>query len=209
VPSFANDTDRFTVETIRRWLETAQNQIGHIEAWRASNHRMTAGDWPRKPDRFFGQTAILVSWITLHHPRLNPAPLLDINECIRAWHTDYTEERVPEQPALEALLDRAIIVLNSARFAIESRMVKTPPDNGTPASGEAPGAEEYVTLDQAAAQAGRNKRTLERWSEKTPMPDPDVEGGGGKPNEWRWSRIRPWLEQRSGRKLPEHFPRLR
>jgi hypothetical protein len=61
----------------------------------------------------------------------------------------------------------------------------------------------YVTLDQAAAMVNRVKRTLENYAD---LPEPDVRGGHGKPSEWLWSRIRPWLEQKFGRQLPEHFP---
>jgi len=65
--------------------------------------------------------------------------------------------------------------------------------------------EDYVTLDQIAAMVSRSKRTLEKYkSRKTnPMPAPDVEGGGGRPAEWNWSKIRLWLIQEFGRQLPE------
>jgi hypothetical protein len=70
---------------------------------------------------------------------------------------------------------------------------------------------QYVTLDQAAALVSRSKRTLEKYKqrEKNPLPSPDVEGGGGRPDEWRWTRIRPWLEQEFGRSLPEQYPSQR
>ncbi len=61
-----------------------------------------------------------------------------------------------------------------------------------------------VTLQQAAAMVSRSKRTLER--KKVRMPLPRVEGGGGKPAEWAWSELRPWLEKEFGRPLPEKFP---
>jgi len=61
----------------------------------------------------------------------------------------------------------------------------------------------YVTLDQAAASVSRSKRSLERY--KKEMPVPDVKGGGGRPSEWLWSELRPWLEKKFGRRLPEHF----
>jgi hypothetical protein len=71
--------------------------------------------------------------------------------------------------------------------------------------------ERYVTLDQAAALVNRDKKTLERYLhdpkyQKHEMPQPDVEGGAGRPHEWRWSRLRPWLEETFKRDLPEHFP---
>jgi hypothetical protein len=70
---------------------------------------------------------------------------------------------------------------------------------------------ETVTLDQAAGMVNRRKRTLERYKihPKHPLPDPDIEGGGGKADEWYWSTIRPWLEQVWNRKLPEKCPSLR
>lgn len=65
---------------------------------------------------------------------------------------------------------------------------------------------EYVTLDQAAAFVSRAKDTLLNYRGKG-LPDPDVQGGGkGKPNEWLWSNIRPWLESTFDRTLPDHPP---
>jgi hypothetical protein len=74
-------------------------------------------------------------------------------------------------------------------------------------------APQYVTLDQAAAIINRNKKTLERYLndpsyKKHKMPPPEVEGGGGKPHEWLWSTLRPWLEETFGRQLPDRFPRM-
>jgi hypothetical protein len=66
--------------------------------------------------------------------------------------------------------------------------------------------EQYVTMDQAAACVNRSKKTLERHLKKG-MPKPDVEGGGGRPHEWKWSTLRPWLERTFGKSLPQRFPR--
>ena len=62
----------------------------------------------------------------------------------------------------------------------------------------------YVTLLQAASIVSRKKRALEEYKDR--MPIPDVEGGGGRPAEWKWTTIRPWLEKAFKRKLPEQFP---
>jgi hypothetical protein len=62
----------------------------------------------------------------------------------------------------------------------------------------------FVTLQQAAAMVSRSKKTLER--RKKNMPLPKVSGGGGKPDEWAWSELRPWLEKEFERPLPERFP---
>jgi len=64
-----------------------------------------------------------------------------------------------------------------------------------------------VTLAQAAAIVSRSKRTLERWVKDDPhFPLPDCEGGGGRPSEWEWRRLRDYLEKKTRRQLPERFP---
>ena len=73
---------------------------------------------------------------------------------------------------------------------------------------------ERIFADLADAQTvNRDKKTLERYLndpkyKKHGMPAPDVEGGGGKPHEWKWSTLRPWLERTFKRPLPERFPHL-
>lgn len=89
------------------------------------------------------------------------------------------------------------------------------PTGEVPEGGEASGTDErqlqYVTADQIAAIVNRSKRTLEKHAarEKNPLPDPDISGGGGKPNEWLWASVRPWLEAEYGRKLPLVYPGMR
>ena len=45
---------------------------------------------------------------------------------------------------------------------------------------------------------------------ETPVPQPDVEGGGGRKDEWKWSTMRPWLEKTFKRDLsfvnPKNVP---
>jgi hypothetical protein len=62
-----------------------------------------------------------------------------------------------------------------------------------------------------AALVQRCKSTLEKLKQRqdNPLPDPDIRGGGGKRDEWLWSRIRPWLEKEFDRRLPEKLPRRR
>jgi len=66
----------------------------------------------------------------------------------------------------------------------------------------------YVTLDKMAAMVDRSKRTLEKLQthRHNPLPKPDVEGGGGRPHEWKWSNVRLWLEKTYDRVMPEQFP---
>ena len=70
------------------------------------------------------------------------------------------------------------------------------------------GIETFITLDMAAATVQRSKNTLRKYMgrKRDPLPDPDIQGMGGKPSEWRWDSIRPWLEHEFGRKLPENYP---
>ena len=68
--------------------------------------------------------------------------------------------------------------------------------------------EQYVTLNQAAAIVNRQKKSLERYLYKEMLPPPDVEGGGGKPHEWKWSRLRPCLELIYKKQLPAKFPSM-
>jgi hypothetical protein len=68
---------------------------------------------------------------------------------------------------------------------------------------------DLVTLDQAAAAVCRSKRTLEHYKTKGTLPDPAIEGAGGRPSHWRWGDLRPWLEETFGVPLPQTFPRNR
>lgn len=67
--------------------------------------------------------------------------------------------------------------------------------------------EQLVTLLQAAATVSRAKKTLERCKkDDQKFPTPIVDGGGGKPDEYAWSEMRPYLEEKFGRRLPKQFP---
>jgi hypothetical protein len=73
----------------------------------------------------------------------------------------------------------------------------------------APSPNDLVTLDQCAAIAGVSKRTLERHKTRGRLPEPAVEGGGGKAARYHWSVMRPWLEAKFGIRLSETFPASR
>ena len=68
------------------------------------------------------------------------------------------------------------------------------------------GGPQYVTLDQMAARVKKGKRTLERYKTKGELPNPNVEGGGGKADLWIWANVRPWLEETFGMALPSRLP---
>jgi hypothetical protein len=59
-----------------------------------------------------------------------------------------------------------------------------------------------VTLDQAAALVNRQPDGLRHYRKKG-MPKPQIQGRKGKPNEYLWSEMRPWLEETFSRKIPE------
>ncbi|MGO8897406.1 MAG: hypothetical protein ACLQU5_03545, partial [Isosphaeraceae bacterium] len=61
---------------------------------------------------------------------------------------------------------------------------------------------DLVTLDQAAALVNRQPNGLSHYRKKG-MPKPQIHGRKGKPNEYLWSEMRPWLEETFGRKIPE------
>jgi hypothetical protein len=99
---------------------------------------------------------------------------------------------LPELPALIQAIDELASLVPDAPPEEKQR----PPD-------ELP---DLVTLDQAAAAVHRQKRTLERRKTEGKLPAPMVDGGGGKPDLWDWSTLRPWLEKEYGIDLPKRFP---
>ena len=84
----------------------------------------------------------------------------------------------------------------------------TPAEPSTPPTGEKRPSEapaelpDLVTLDQAAALVNRQPNGLRHYRKKG-MPKPQIQGRKGKPNEYLWSEMRPWLEETFGRKIPE------
>jgi hypothetical protein len=128
---------------------------------------------------------------------------------------------VPEPPAhvLNSLLELAQMIENEyladeVRAAVRTRELwgelagrAYSCATALPDAGENGDPDPLVTLDQASALARLPKRTAERLLAHEEFPEPDLRGGGGKSNRWRWSRLRPAL-QRHARvaELPERFP---
>ncbi|RIK78506.1 MAG: hypothetical protein DCC67_11460 [Planctomycetota bacterium] len=96
---------------------------------------------------------------------------------------------------------------SAAMFDLASAVSPAPrPAPATDKHGTSPAVECYVTLHQMAAIVNRSKPTLKRLAAKHSFPYPDIEGAAGKPNEWRWSAVRPFLTKEFCRELPEVFP---
>lgn len=69
---------------------------------------------------------------------------------------------------------------------------------------------QYVSREQASALCQKSKDTLERWlNADANAPQPVVEGCGGKAHLYDWAKLRPWLETKSGMRLPEQLPAMR
>lgn len=64
----------------------------------------------------------------------------------------------------------------------------------------------YVTMSQMSAIVNRSDRTIRRLLDAGTLPEPAVQGGEGKPHEWRWDDVRPILEKEYDRPLPAIFP---
>jgi len=67
---------------------------------------------------------------------------------------------------------------------------------------------EYVTLDQMASIASKSERTIEKWArdKRDPLPAPDVPGNAESADQWKWDRIRPWLQAKTRKPFPQNNP---
>lgn len=112
--------------------------------------------------------------------------------------------RVPADRAMTAR-EAAAHVQELYLAALRLKGKETGGQQADPASLDEAAAIDLVSLDEAAAIVHRTKRTLERHLSK--MPAPQVQGGGGKPSLWNWTKLRPWLESEYVPDLPKGFPR--
>jgi hypothetical protein len=65
-------------------------------------------------------------------------------------------------------------------------------------------SDQLVNLNQIAAIVYRSTSALRHYIPV--MPRAELPGRRNRPALWRWSAVRPWLEQTFGRQLPEAFP---
>jgi hypothetical protein len=129
---------------------------------------------------------------------------------LRAWITQHEGITVPE--LWEEVRQQVRSLLEQVRGKLDFP-IATPRSLEEPASpaktvrleGDSQPTDELpdlVTLDQAAALANRTVDGIRHYR-RTGMPKPFVKGTKGKPNEYLWSEMRPWLETTFGRKIPE------
>lgn len=121
-------------------------------------------------------------WVLSSGRELN----LDDSDAVQRWHA------------------RATLPIDRLRIGLMNRTIQIEMDE----SAKAPPAPQYVLRDQMAVICGKTKKTIARWLKADRLPLPDVEGGGGKADQWIWANVRPHLERLSGRTLPETFPSL-
>jgi|WetSurMetagenome_2_1015567.scaffolds.fasta_scaffold24980_3 hypothetical protein len=132
MPTYGSKDDRITYMSILEWKQTAIDQVDDIRGWRQAPIRRALDEgWPDPPDNFFSQTSYLCGWLRQHHPGIDPAPLEKIYRAVTLWHTDENAKRIASQSELEAMLDLAIMRLQSVERAIEARFVETPAERGT------------------------------------------------------------------------------
>jgi hypothetical protein len=130
--------------------------------------------------------------------------------CRRLWEQSLHEAQYgKERQEAFAAYDRNRRAMQAAceKLFLEACKAR-PAEADPPPPPPPPDVDCYVTLDGMAAAVSRSKRTLEKLKgrKSRPLPNPDVEGGGGKPDEWKWSTVRPWLEEEYGKLLPDQFP---
>jgi hypothetical protein len=97
--------------------------------------------------------------------------------------------------------------LRSIRAAAEAMgeglAARTPDPAG---NGETADDYAYVDSAQIAALAHVSKDAIQKYryhkDDKKRMTEPDRKGGGGRPNQWKWTNIQPWLERTFGRQFP-------
>jgi hypothetical protein len=76
------------------------------------------------------------------------------------------------------------------------------PEKEEPAGTPTAELPDLVSLDQAAALVNRSPAALRHYRSKG-MPKPYVQGAKGRPNEYLWSEMRPWLQTTFNREIPQ------
>jgi len=140
------------------------------------------------------------------------ANIMDAREVLAARYRPSPEEILLRERA-NAEAARLKAHEQAVRAALETIILHTAeqlttgptPDTSTSTATE----DQYVTLQQIATYLKRNKNHMRReLNADRAAPQPIIRGGSGRRHEWIWSQLRPWLETRYSRALPERFPSL-
>ena len=126
MPSFRNDNDRdrWAAGLVEHWKQTAASVVEDISGWRDADSESLLWHYSWEPPKnFSGQTEALLAWITANCPQLNATPMLDLHEAATAWYEDRNATRIRRQRELVTLLDRSMMVVNSALQVIFDRRV--------------------------------------------------------------------------------------
>lgn len=159
-----------------------------------------------RPDRMHSAVfrATVQRWLPFRRPE-HGLPMHQPGHSSPGWVYPKLEEPPPWRRTLEIKYAKCI------RALAELLKDEATPEGGFPTDGgdektgiQSTEVEQLVTLTQMASMVNRSKRTLEDYKEEMPLPK--IEGGGGSPAEWRWTDVRPWLNEKFGRDLPEIFP---
>ncbi len=126
------------------------------------------------------------------------------NNCAMGLHTLYGVAGNIAK-ALEHDAEPLPVAVPTSCHAALSAPATTPPAD--PSHGEKTVEQEcYVTFDTLANYLRVSKKTMERRYKHGKLCEPDIEGGGGKAHQWKYSRVRPFLETAFDRQLPERWP---
>ena len=150
-------------------------------------------------DRLIESTYAVLNWQTSFAPDPAIDPALSLADQAEEYLCRLVDTLLDSIPDLEAMAAASQPTVAPKADGSNKRESSNPDDT----------ASQYVTLDQMAALASRSKRTLEGWLKTGKLPDPDVEGGGGKPHLWLWAEVCQSLTDHSGIPQPERYPSLR
>jgi hypothetical protein len=206
----AQAIDHVRMQDVRkkRW---AHNPAGHRgrqgdrgPGYATISRRRRSADGCHRGSGVAGQRLGPLTWLTVACalPPLHPSTFdggVDDADLLQLGIPDDTP------PAAADLLyqAQARVEAHAARLLADAGMWTRAATESTPSP-----QDQHVTLNQAAAIVNRSKTTLRRRYDDGDLPHPDVHGGGGNPHEWKWSKIRPVLEELYRRPLPKHFPRF-
>jgi hypothetical protein len=160
------------------------------------SHDRTPNPWYTPTEQFESLTDLTANHICAAFERGRLA--YDLHRAGRILYDLLSEELFPDILPLPKLPDRRSDSPPGAASAASMTDGSTSP----------PRPSDLVTLGQAAAIVRRSKRALENYKTEPAFPEPAVHGGRGRADYYDWRALRPWLESKTGMRLPEVFPTI-